>query len=616
MLGKFVRKQDNLWAFFAIVVAVVWTLIVLWPSLVDSYRVAGDFCNFYWMAKFQDPTLFDGDPLVFGRRLVELNLFGKQVTLYPVSLGYALLFYFASYFLEPILFSKILVFVLITLSIHYLFKLGKKYSGDDTSAFILSVFFTFYTLNSHNSLTVASGLQRAFALPLLILCVYFLEERQFYSVAWLLPLSALIYVPVLPVIGLVYLLVIFEYWGVKGFTKYFWRRQVLPFGASVGLTIPIVFWTIIERFDVTRTSSSLVIDDYHQKYLLGGWPLFGKSGLFVRVEEFVHFIALALLWAMIWLVLKKHRIGLSDVLKKLMLSGMIMYAIALGAIYFFSTDLFYQPSRYSRVVLTLTILVSVGLNYKKFLISFPHWFSKNMKAFFGSLLLLIVGVGILFILLYPKNYPQNILILALFFPLAVIELIVFLFLGTSGKLLYQEFRKKDWTLTKTIAICVVGSLSLLVGVVYTRLFGYSPINPTKDERALLSYVATTPKSALFAGEPDFLTNIPLFSKRKVLLKGLHTRTDAPVDAAMDVYYAENSSKILSFCQAHDVDYLIRDNRDFETENLEKGRFFILTRNEELKEDILSRSNFILPHVEPEFQQGALGVIKCDEELFE
>lgn len=91
------RKDEHNWYLLAVIIlSLIWSLLVLWPKLSDYYRFPGDVRTFYWMAKFQDPALFPFDDFLAHKDLVELNLWGKPLLLYPTSLGYGLLFYAAS----------------------------------------------------------------------------------------------------------------------------------------------------------------------------------------------------------------------------------------------------------------------------------------------------------------------------------------------------------------------------------------------------------------------------------------------------------------------------------------------------------------------------------------
>ena len=85
-------------------VVVLGLLWVQGPRLLDSYAVDEDSRSAYWMSKFSDPELFPSDP-TSGYTDTTIRFLGRDVPFYPYSFGYGFLYYAASFFVSPIMFS-------------------------------------------------------------------------------------------------------------------------------------------------------------------------------------------------------------------------------------------------------------------------------------------------------------------------------------------------------------------------------------------------------------------------------------------------------------------------------------------------------------------------------
>ncbi|MGD2072947.1 MAG: hypothetical protein PVG65_05620, partial [Candidatus Thorarchaeota archaeon] len=189
----------------SMVVSIIWALIILWPHILDPFRVPIDVQNHYWMAKFQDPVLFPDDPLVYGDVLTEINIGERSILIYPRSVGYGLLFWLGSFMISPIWLSKVLIFLLLPITIAYLYKFG-IHIGDHRLSLRLSVVFVLFNLASPDSLSLASGLQRSFALPCFLGFAYYLSTRKYWGASLLTIVAALFYLPNVPVLGLSFLM--------------------------------------------------------------------------------------------------------------------------------------------------------------------------------------------------------------------------------------------------------------------------------------------------------------------------------------------------------------------------------------------------------------------------
>lgn len=130
----------SLWLLVVSLLLVVWTLkSYLW----DPYQVVTDTQNFYWMARAQDPTLFATDYIYLSSNaLLEINMGEFQLILHRRSPGYGLLFYLAGTILDYVWLTKLSIWLLVSLSVIYLFKTG-RFLRDNLTGASLSLIFVF-----------------------------------------------------------------------------------------------------------------------------------------------------------------------------------------------------------------------------------------------------------------------------------------------------------------------------------------------------------------------------------------------------------------------------------------------------------------------------------------
>ena len=606
------RKFHPNWYLVAtLIISLTWSILVLWPKLVDYYRIPGDVRTFYWMAKYQDPALFPHDDFLARNDLVELNLWGKSVLLYPTSLGYGLLFYAASFLVEPIIFGKLLFLFLVPLSVVGLFKLGQAITGKNQTAFMLSVVFVYFNVPSSTAMSVASGLQRAFALPLLILFLYFLESKKYQLASLLIPVSALIYIPNALLIATTYLFCLIDYRRDTGFSIHLDAQKIYPFILALLLALPIAVWVLIDWFELFDPSatSTLIQEARSLDYLFVGFPWLGRTSFFTKLGDAFDFLVLLLLCALIYLIFRKKSLkSYPSSCWYLLSAGLFLYTLSLGTILAFTSTVFYLPSRYSRVSLFLVLLIFVGINLKQFFAYIAEYFVETIKIIIGLGVMILVGF-----FMFDHFWGETASVL---YAIGWIELFVFLSIGLSFFFLYRIWSaqsRQNFSLVFSLAI--VG-LALLLGVLHGRVTGFLTLKPTPDQRALYAYVRKLPRDVILSGSFDELDDIVLFSQREVTIKMLgHINPDkkVPLVDAIDAYYAEDPVEIVEFCHRYSVDYLVRDEKDFTLSFLSQGKFFSL-KNEVIRETVLGRSDFALIHAQPEFEYGTLGVIECDDDL--
>jgi hypothetical protein len=606
-------------------VSLLMTFLSLSSHLWDRYRVVRDVQNFYWMARAHDPTLFATDYIyIVGKQLIEVNVLGFPVLLLPVSLGYSLLFYLASSAIDYIWLSKWFVFVLMPLCVIYLFKIGKRVGGNLT-AVSLSLLFAFFILASPLSISIASGVQRALAVPLMIVFVYYMSNEQYVGAGLTILIGALTYLPDLPLMTLAYALALVK---VKRPFKLSWaitRAKVMPLVGSLLLSALVVALALVAQFELlapAMTTASLpdiggdVPVSQDPRYRPGGYapmffafPFLGRAGLFDTGGDVINFLVLLVFGFFIYRIVGPRSLRrLPGICWRLLVASAIMYVVSLFFVFGLSSLALYLPSRYSRVTLFLLTLCFVGLNWCDFLEKAPNWFRRNARLlifFAGSLSLALVGTYLLF--------PTRLLLLPLLLFMGLILSGILAVLGGSSPFWLAKGRGRLGGAARFVTPLAVGVITAFLGTVYIRTLDIETTNPSDPERDIYEFVETLPKDAMLAGNPDIMTNIPLFSKRSVLFRELHPRNGIAILDFFDAQYAESAEAVLDFCQRYDVSYLVLDTTDFTLDYLAKGDFFYQPYNDKIAEMVAGRTNFVLPRVQPVFVSGPFVVIKCDTE---
>ncbi|MFQ5577705.1 MAG: hypothetical protein ACE5G8_12050, partial [Anaerolineae bacterium] len=472
-----------------------------WPYLADKYRVIKDVQNFYWMDRFQDPDLFTTDYL-WGYRLLEVTLFGRRVILLPRSLGFGLVFYAASFFTDHIWFSKTLIFLLLPLCVIYLFKLGRLV-GDTRAAASLSLFFVFFILASPQSISLATGVQRAFAIPLLIMLVYYLTTQNYAAGGALMFVSLLFYFPNFPLAVLTYGLSMARVKGRFKAPAAVSFRRLAPFVAGLALSGLVVALTLAVESPASYTPRQVPIIKDPQYRLEGnapmfpGPPLIGRAGLLDSMADIVNVSVLLAFCGLVYAVLGRRSLRqLPPAAWYLLAAGLVMYAASLVFVVGLSSFALYLPSRYSRAVLFLVPLCFVGLNWPDFLAQAPAWYRKNARSlwlFIGAPGLLALGMCALL--------PASVA------PAAGKQVVGVMLSGVAvaagsaalcwlAPRLKPRLRAERSLLKRAAAVApllAVGAVMVSLGAVYLRRMPTVPINPTPAERDIFAFVSTLPK---------------------------------------------------------------------------------------------------------------------------
>jgi hypothetical protein len=607
-----------------------------WPRLGDEFRVDEDFRYYYWMYKFQDSALFPSDPSNY---YVPLSLPWAEVSITFYGLGFSALFYMSSFIVSPILFSKLLSFILMPITVLYCFHFGQSVRNR-TSGIVLAVGFLFINLASSSSVSVTNGVQRSFAATFIIALIYYLHRQKYLPAAVVILLSALIYAPAMAlsigVWGLFWL-------GLVCRSRPGWQifqgglvHLIIVFCLSALTLLPTFAPGLFAKEKptrneqqeqlVTQQKDTLVGYKYwweNPKFLMGGtfpvfviFPLVGRGGLVDLGEDLINLFILLVIAGAIVLVRGPNAFELLDIIWRLLWASLLLFVMA-WLIFLITGDfLFHLPSRYTRVGLHLFLLIFVGLNLADFIKEAPTLIRENPKRLVW-LIAGIEGVIVALILWYPSNWA-TISGFNMKWLLAVTGLVF----GILGVMLFKQpppLTAAPLQLTKTLPGKILIGTAIALGLsgwaIYTPLLTeVSYLNPLPAERALLKFIRTLPKDALIAGSPCALDSVQLFARRQVLFSCEAKGSEEIMRQALKAYYTDAPRDITDFCQTYHIDYLVVDTNTYTKDYLSQGWIFYEPYNRELLPYVAAQDAFVLaqmPDNQKLFQAENYFVASCD-----
>ncbi|MCB0193892.1 MAG: hypothetical protein KDJ65_18220 [Anaerolineae bacterium] len=612
------------WTLLITLLLVVW---FLWSYLWDRYQVVRDIQNFYWMARAKDAGLFARDYLYIPtNNIIELNISGFDLLIYPLSLGYGLFFYLASTIIDYVWITKISALLIAPICVIFLFRIG-QHLRDALTGVSLSLLFVFFILASPLSISIFSGLQRGYAIPILIAFLYFLIRQNFTLAGFMILISAFVYLPNFPPMVITYLFCLLNFNGKYKVSLDLSRSKVLPlviFGvgstlavaSAMAVQLQIIPNTPIPEFtEITYPSSTVGENPFYQPggsmSLFIGFPFLGRAGLFDTGGDVVNFLVMAVLATLIYRV-----IGVQSVRRVprptwyLLAAGIIMYIISFSIVVEFSSFVLYLPSRYTRSTLILTMLFFIGLNWVDFAQRFPHWFFKNLRLIVFFFVCLGLVLGVVYFLT-----PNTKLVMPTFWLIGLMLSGVLVPLGATWLFHLVQSSLASKSSLRWGAAAAVLVVTMTLATFYINLLTVKKSQPSAEERALYEFVAALPKDVVLAGDPDILTNIPLFSKRSVLFREMFPRDDAPILQYFDAQYGETVQPAFDFCRRYRTDYLILNTQDFQAAYLTEAQFFYQPWNDQIVDLIDGRTEFALLDLKPIFTSGPYRVIKCDADTF-
>jgi hypothetical protein len=604
------------------------------PRLIDPYKVDEDFRSFYWMNEFQESDLYPSKSSN-KLRLQDINLpRGKNIPIDFYSLGYSLLFYAASFFVSPVTFSKLLPFFLATISTWYLYQYGKLVQNHRTGV-VLSVGFLALNLISPTSISILSGFQRAFGLPLLIALLYHLHKGNRTACVIVSVISASIYPPVF--------LIAIATWGLtslKWTHPLVWKIDIdtnmmayvfLAFAAGALMLIPAVYPRFVTALTEPSTASPDQESTYdhlwkNPKYQLGGrYPLFylfpfvGRGGLFTFFPTALYSIVLTLIGILLYLAKGKGNVQVPTEIRSLLVAAFILYVLSWLSIYLTDSFLLYLPSRYTQNGLFLFLFLFVLLNLSGSEESLTRLVNRNSRFWlWGTLLIAVLILGLIIFLPNDRTMARKINV-NMKWILGSLGLILIVLAVINDKKTDNPRVTSPRIPNHKISLVLkgVGIVGLVViwGLYARRQVMNPTLDPSPEERAMLEFLTTTPKDSLIAGIPWAVDKIQLFAKRQILF-GLYMPSDdeALTRDALNAYYTDDKQVVLDFCKEYGVDYLVIDHQAFTAEAL-NGLIYFEPYSSEIQAKVEPSDDFALLDISPAaevFQSGRFSVASCEK----
>ena len=525
------------------------------PAFLSEYTFNGDVAqHIYWMQQFRDNELFTDDLLT------------KQASA-TAPWGFLLFYYLGSFIIDPLTLSKVVPIILFILSSVYVFKLVQSFA-DTYTGFLAALFFMVVP----NSIAeLAGGLQRGFAMPLLVAFLYYLVKRDYTKTSVVLVLQSVFYPMLFFLEALTYL---FAYLltmyldarraRVPLLEEHKRRTMSVLLGIGIGLAAVLAWhwFTHDPSRGVPLTHSQML--NMPELYSGGRFavlptPSIGEAVIDVAAIPYEH-------------ILRRYSYHVTQ-LRPYVKTGSII------------------------IVMMIAVFIIGQLIRAK--ISIPREFACLLLA---SVIMYIAADVLLFRLFIPTRYVGYTgYLLAIMCGAIVLSHLTRL----AGERWPRHF------LRATVVVLMVLHFNLSKG---------AGLIDMSENKVLYEYLRTLPKAAMIAAPPFLADYIPTFAGRKVFInfkmslpvfdKYWNTIRGRTV-AFFDAYYSPDRLSVYEFCRKNGIDYLVVRTRDFSEQYLQAGQIYFEPFNGYVKSLVADRSEFALVKV-PErvraFSDGDVFVI--------
>ncbi|MFH2145756.1 MAG: hypothetical protein ABII75_06995 [Candidatus Omnitrophota bacterium] len=342
------NKKDIFLILIVISLSLTITYICQKDALFNKY-IANDDSNHYITPfyKIQDPALFQDD--IFSEYSLNCNTIGIDV-IYSIF----------SIFFDPLSFSKILPFILCSLSAIYFFLIGKKIHNK-YCGFIAAAMFIMYSWTI--SACFSGGHARAFAFLLLSSFVYYMLEKKYFLSAVILLLQTFIYPPI-GVISLLSVFILFLPRIIKNFN----RKVVYNYEIKLTIFIIIINLLILSLISLQRDYNMGPLVSFKEmirmpEFFRGGrTPFFIDSFKMLKdaaisdrvtgipIYNFSIWFLLVISLEGIYLMIKK-KIAIHPALNAVCISGIILYFLSWALLF-----KLYYPGRYLKFILPFYLI--------------------------------------------------------------------------------------------------------------------------------------------------------------------------------------------------------------------------------------------------------------------
>ncbi len=609
------RKRRNRLLIASLAVALLLLLVYQLPRLLDVHRVELDFRNFYLVFRLQEPELYPGHSLG---------------TLERASPVYTAILWTAGRLIMPEMTHKLLPFPLLLISVYFMFRIGERLANAGTGA-ALAIGFTVFNLASNTEVAVSGGLQRSFAVPLLVALVWAMMQRRLAAMLAIVLLSGVIYLPILPVAALaVCLALVLRYEDGRWRLAPDWRKLAplavvaLVVGAALlPFLMERVLGNLTHGLEALRNGRHMLLDPVYQRggrYPLFVWfPITGRLGFVSGANTFMQVTLLGVMALIIVWVRGDKRRRLPAELSILLAASLTAFVLSWLAIILTSSTLLYLPSRHTESSFFIVLVTFVFLNLENTLRDVAALLQRKRRLLLtASIPLLLLGSGASLVPLLRGAGAESdggwqllrLMLLGLCLALAPILWLYWKKAGNRAPGAAREAQHgRLWPL--------LGGFMILLAPVYIVATGPPSYRPADSELALFDYLRTLPTDAVIAGDPCSLDDVLFYARRNALYScwNAEENPDALV-AGLDAYYAESAAPILAFCRSYGVDVLVVNEQTVTADHVAQGRVIYEPYQSALAKRLAERSAFVLAQVPPAqrlFQSGSRYVVACTPE---
>jgi hypothetical protein len=528
-----------------LVAATLLTLRAEWGILFNALTYQPDAqIHTFWMRRFQDPGLFT-DPLTTA--LIKAGY---------VPLGLQTLYRIASYAIDPVTLGPWLAVVLAPLSGWLVFLIVREHTDWWPAAWMGAALFMLPV----GSLRFSGGHARAFGQPVVLLTVYLLLRRRYWTAAAVPAVGGLFYPP-----GAVSALAITaaSCLTLRGRRPSLERARTLPAlacvaGTGIGLLLPRLIGS--EQALITRGQAQ-ALPDFGPR---GQMHFFGTSALATLKGAYSGLdigpsLAILLFTPVVLLLLRPRNILLlRRELLWMLVTSVLLYALALAALF-----RLYLPNRYTYPLLPFSC-VAIAVAWRPTFESLGH---RLRPALAWVLIPLGVAISLAAAYLAVRVVPLGPTLTGARLrveldhgtrPVMAVASVVAV---VAGALVW----KRGAAAFRVVGVAAILAGTLLLAEVAIAGRGVSLAGHCSLGRPVLQYLGTLPKDAIIAGDPTTIGCVTLVSERPVVIsRKLYQVFSAKylsvarsrMFAMVDAYFGESRSKILALRQRYGADYLV------------------------------------------------------------
>lgn len=593
------RRDPSILIYYLYVAAAAIFVFVVahWDALMSPYVINDDVRQqIYWMQSWLDPELYQNDLL---------TEYAKNYVPWGVRAVYAA----TATLVEPLYFSKILTGILFVATACLMFALGLGFGDRLTAVLIVCVYFLYGAFLSQMS----GGLSRGFVYPLLAAHLLVLDRGMIVAASAVIVLESILN----PYVFLVSL-----------------STQALFVAHHYGRSILTGLFSQVSRFRTAfhcSTSEADARPSWEARSRLNSLSLLEKIGIKVDKKrngydpgEAIPTLSLLVSCALVTVasalialkygILKSPEFG--SVVTRAQMGGGIEYT-ASGRY-----DILPGPF-WLELIRSLTpwpetsqLSILVGCVLFCAMVLAAAWsFTRKRPVVNPKRLRIFVYLLCASLLLY---FAADLLFMKLFVPRRYLEFSVSLLycvlIAMIARTAIEEFGMRRFAFPALVTLLVLIGAARLHGI---ALYDYS------RDAGLYELLKRTPKSAVVAGHPEVMDNIPTFARRTafVTYELSHSWYDRYWDVIkkrtfdfFTAYYSSDPEQIRHFGRDNGISYMVVREADFAPENLSGKAIYFEPFGDYVRKLTAGRHYFAILDVAkfpPVFQSKGMRVVKLN-----